>query len=243
MFGILRVDDHAGDGLRFLQAHVRRTSSAVGGLVDAGAERRALAVVRLAGADVDDVGVRRRQTAMSPIEATGCSSKIGVQRGAVVLGLPDAAGRVADVDRRRIALVDRDVVDAAAHDAGPIDRQTNALQQRIVGLVDARRQRPPAAAPAARAACPPPHQIAQRRPGTAQRRSAVPPLERLFWNRSISSSYDARASATAEANPTQSNASDTAPEFEIEVWPSSAFRSPPSARCASGRRLEVAGTP
>ena len=58
---VLRVDDDAADALGFLQPDVHELLAAVGGLVDAGAERRALAVVRLAGADVDDVRVRRRE--------------------------------------------------------------------------------------------------------------------------------------------------------------------------------------
>ncbi len=54
---ILRVHHHARDALRLLQADVLELLAAVGGLVDAAAEGRALPVVRLTGAHVDGVRV------------------------------------------------------------------------------------------------------------------------------------------------------------------------------------------
>ena len=133
--GILRVHDHLGDRLRFFQPHVLELASAVGRLVDAGAERRALTVVRFARADIDDVGVRRRD-----LDVADRRDRVLVEdrrpRRAVVDGLPDAARRVADVDDRRVALVDGDVVDASAHD-GRADRAPDEpLEQRVVRLVD-----------------------------------------------------------------------------------------------------------
>ena len=72
--------------------------------------------------------------AMSPIDETGYVVEDRRPGRAVVDGLPDAAGREADIDDRRIALDDRDVVDAAA-DVGRADsRQTNVLSS---GSVDA----------------------------------------------------------------------------------------------------------
>ena len=117
---ILRVHDDAADALRFVQPDVLEFLAAVGGLVDAGAERRALAVVRLSGPDVDDVGVRRRNR---DVADRGNRVLVEDRRpgGAVVGGLPDAAGREADIDGRRVALDDGDVVDAAAH-VGRADR-------------------------------------------------------------------------------------------------------------------------
>ena len=108
--------------------------AAVGGLVDAGAERRALTVVRLARADVDDVGVRRCQLDV----ADGGDRELVEDRrprGAVVDGLPDAAGRVADVERRGVALVDGDVVDASAHDRRADRAPDEPFEHRVVRFV------------------------------------------------------------------------------------------------------------
>ena len=57
--GILRVDDDPADVLRLAQPHVLPGLAAVGRLVDAVAPRRALAVVRFAGADPHDVRIGR----------------------------------------------------------------------------------------------------------------------------------------------------------------------------------------
>ena len=137
---ILRVDDDAADALGFLQPDVLERLAGVGRLVDAGAERRALAVVRLAGADVDDVGVGRRDR-----DVADRRDRVLVEDrrpGRAVVGrLPDAAGREADVDDRRVALDDRDVVDAAAH-VGRADRAPDeGLEDRIVRGIDRRGQR------------------------------------------------------------------------------------------------------
>jgi len=66
--GIRRIDDHAPDVLGRLEAHVRPRFSAVLRLVDAVAPRCAALIVRLAGADPDDVGIARRDRDV----ANGC---------------------------------------------------------------------------------------------------------------------------------------------------------------------------
>ena len=124
---VLGVHDHLGDRLRFFQSHVLELAAAVGRLVDAGAERRALTVVRLARADVDDVGIRRRQ-----LDVADRRDRVLVEdrrpRRAVVDGLPDAARRVADVDD-----VDGLLSSTAMSStrppmtAGPIERQAKRL--------------------------------------------------------------------------------------------------------------------
>ena len=123
---------------RVLQPHVLERLPAVGRLVDAVAERRALAVVRFARADPDDVRVL-----LADGQVADRRRRVGLEdrrpRRAVVDGLEDAARGEAEVDDRRVALDDGDVVDAAA-DVGGADRpEAEVLQQRIVGPVDGRR--------------------------------------------------------------------------------------------------------
>ena len=70
-----RIDDDAVDVPRLAQPHVAPRLAAVGRLVDAVAPRRALAVVRFAGADPDEVGIllrhrRRRRSTSAPCPGT-----------------------------------------------------------------------------------------------------------------------------------------------------------------------------
>ena len=138
--GILGMDDHAADRLGFLQPDILEGLAGVGGLVDAGAERRALAVVGLAGADVEDVGIRLRQG-----EVADRRHRLLVEERrpgrAVVDGLPQAAGRVGDVDHRRVGFIDGDVVDASAHHRRADRAPDEALEHRVVRLVDRAQRR------------------------------------------------------------------------------------------------------
>jgi hypothetical protein len=133
--GLLRINYDARDRLRLLQADVREGLSAVDRLVDAVAERRRLAVVRLARADVDDVRIGR----MDRDVADRCAA-VGLEhrreRGAVVVRLEHAARRVADVDDVRIRLGHRDIVDASAHACRSDRSKPERLQHRIGRLVD-----------------------------------------------------------------------------------------------------------
>ena len=138
--GVLRIDDDARDRLRLFQPDVGEGLAAVGRLVDAVAERRGLAVVRLAGADVDDVRVARMDGDVAD-RGGGVGVEHRLERHAVVLRLPHAADGVAKVDDVGIGLRHRDVVDAAAHARRADGAEAEAAQQRIVGLVDDRRRR------------------------------------------------------------------------------------------------------
>ena len=140
---ILRVDDDARDRLTVLEAEMGEGLAAVGCLVDAVAERRRLAVVRLPGADVDDVGISRMDRDVADRRG-GVGVEHRLERDGVVLGLPHAADRVAEINDVGIALRHLDVVDAPAH-AGRTDRsEPETLQQPIGCLVDhpRRRRRP-----------------------------------------------------------------------------------------------------
>src|ERR687897_2593669 len=55
---------------------------------------------------------------------------------AVVLRLPDAARRVAEVKSRRVALDNRDVVRASTHRNGTDGSPDEAFEQLIIGWID-----------------------------------------------------------------------------------------------------------
>ena len=144
--------------LRLGKHRARPRLAAVGRLVDAGAPRRAAHVVRLAGADPHDVGVRRRDG--DGADGSGADRVEDRRpRDAGVGRLPHAARRgggvdhAADAAARRLGVVgDRDVGDAAAHD-GRSDRPEDegADEDRIGGeRVVAARALAALAAPACR---------------------------------------------------------------------------------------------
>ena len=94
---VRRMHDDAGDALRFAQTDVRERLAAIGRLVDAVAERRALPVVRLARPDVDDVRIRLRDRDVADrVRRVGVEDRRELD--AVVRGLPDPRGGEADVD-------------------------------------------------------------------------------------------------------------------------------------------------
>ena len=111
---IARMDQNAPDVLRPLQPHVLPAPPAVGRLVDAVAPAGGLAVLRLAGADPHEVRVRLVEGDIA--DRTG---RLVVEErrpgGAVVLGLPDAAGAGGDVEDLRLRLDDGEVGDPPAH--------------------------------------------------------------------------------------------------------------------------------
>ena len=115
--GVCRVNDDAADVLRVGEPHEGPRRAAVGRFVDAVAPRRALAVVRLAGADPDDVRVGARDGDVADRRRAEVVEDRRPRRSAVHR-LPHAAGGRADVDRVGMAFVDRDVVDAPAGDGG-----------------------------------------------------------------------------------------------------------------------------
>ena len=122
-----RVHHHAADVVRLREAHVLPGLAAVERLVDAVAPGGRLAVVGLAGPRVEDLRVR------------GCDREVAdrghelvvedrLERGPVVRRLQDPARGGADVERRRVRLDDREVVDAPAHDRGADAAELEALQ-------------------------------------------------------------------------------------------------------------------
>ena len=100
--GVARIDGDRRDHLAVAQAEVLSTSSGVGGLVDAVADREIGADDAGAGADVDDVRVRRRDG-----DRADRAGRLVVEQrhpvGAVVGRAPDAAVVEADVEDVRLA--------------------------------------------------------------------------------------------------------------------------------------------
>ena len=94
--------------------------AAVNRLVDAVAPRRALAVVRLAGADPDEVGVALRHRDVADRHQS-LALELRLERRAVVDRLPHPAVRGADVEDGRVRFVHGQVGDAAGH-RGRTDR-------------------------------------------------------------------------------------------------------------------------
>src|SRR4029079_9912840 len=92
---VARVDDDAVDVLRRLEADVAVGLAAVRGLVDGVAPRRALSGARLAGADVDEIGVVLRHGDVADRHQAHVL-ELRLERGAAVDGLPHAAVRGAD---------------------------------------------------------------------------------------------------------------------------------------------------
>src|SRR6185437_354369 len=112
------IDGDPADGLRVLEAEVRPVFAAVGGSPDAVSDRRALAVVGLAGADVDDVRVVGGDADCAD-GLVGLLVEHRLPVRAAVLRLPDAAGREAGVHDHGIVVRAGDVVHAPHHDGGP----------------------------------------------------------------------------------------------------------------------------
>ena len=111
------MNHHAADVMGVGEAHVLPGLAAVGGLVNAVAPGRTLAIVGFAGADPDDRRIGRRDGDV----ADGGDAFLVEDRlpgGAIVGGFPDAAGSHADKNNIRIAFDDCEIVDAAAHDRG-----------------------------------------------------------------------------------------------------------------------------
>ena len=106
-----RVHEHASDRLRLTQANVLKRLPAVGRFVHTHAVRRALPVVGLTGADIDDVWARRRDRE--------CADGVRLvfvedwlERRAVVRGLPQPSGGKADVEDASVRRMDSDIVDS-----------------------------------------------------------------------------------------------------------------------------------
>ena len=137
---VRRVHDHARNRLGVFQADVDERLAGVGGLVHPVAERRALPVVGLARAHVEDVRVRRRHR-----QVANRRCRVGVEdlreRRAVVHGLEDSARRVPHVVGRRVRRDDGEVIDAAAHVRRPDRPPQKRLERGVGGRVNRGRRR------------------------------------------------------------------------------------------------------
>ncbi|MXV95241.1 MAG: hypothetical protein F4Z92_05090 [Gemmatimonadetes bacterium] len=109
------VDEDATDVPGGVETHVAPGVPRIRGLVDAVAPAGRLPVLRLPGADPDQVWVRLVEGDVAD-GAGGLVVKEGYPGGAVVLRLPDAAGPRCDVEDLRFRLDDGEVGDAAAHE-------------------------------------------------------------------------------------------------------------------------------
>jgi hypothetical protein len=137
---VLRMDDDARDALCLLQPHLLPRLAGVGGLVDAGAERGALAVVRFARADIHDVRIRRCDRDVAD-RRDRLLVEHGRERRPVVDGLPHATGRERDVVDVGIALDHGEVIDAPDHVGGADGSPREVLEDRIGALMDGWRRR------------------------------------------------------------------------------------------------------
>ena len=124
------MDEDASDVPAPLKPHVPPGVSTVDGLVDAVAPAGRLPVLRFAGADPDQVRVRLVEGHVAD-GARGLVVEDRRPRGAVILGLPDAARARADVEDLRLRLHHGEVGDAPAHERGP---EFAILQVRDGGL-------------------------------------------------------------------------------------------------------------
>ncbi len=112
--GVGGMNDDLADLERLLEAHVAPGLAAVGGLVDAVAVGNRVARVVLAGADPDDIAVRRRHAHVADGHR-GLVVELVLEGGAVVDGLQQAARGRGDPVSGGVGLEDGQGDDAAAH--------------------------------------------------------------------------------------------------------------------------------
>ncbi len=128
---VRRMDDDAADLLDVGQTDPRPGFAAVGRLEDAVADAEIRPVEAFAGADVDHLGMRRRDRQI----ADRAGRRVVEDRppgAAVVVGLPDAA--VVDADEEDVRL--RRDADAADRAAGPKRADQSILEALIGGRID-----------------------------------------------------------------------------------------------------------
>ncbi len=112
--GVLRMDDDSANLIRSRQALVLPRFSAIGGEVDAIAIGDGVARVGFAGADPDDVAIRRCDSD-GPDRNGFLPIKLMLERGAVVDRLEQPARCRGDVPGARVGFKDRESGDASAH--------------------------------------------------------------------------------------------------------------------------------
>src|SRR5205823_3272181 len=129
-----RVDHNASDRLCVVESEMMPRFAAIGGAPNAVADRGTLAVVGLAGSDVDNIRVGGRDADCAD-RFVGHVVELRLPVVAAVGGLPKAAGSEGDVDGHRILLGARNVVDATHHGGGADGAELEAAQQRVGGDV------------------------------------------------------------------------------------------------------------
>src|SRR5262245_7043514 len=110
--GVLRVDDDARDLVRLRETDVRPVLAGIDGFVHAVADRRVVARILLAGADVYDVRIARRDRDGAD-RGDRLLVEDGLEGGAAVRGLDDAAVGTGDVVDVAVARHTYDHGDAA----------------------------------------------------------------------------------------------------------------------------------
>src|SRR5439155_810422 len=105
-------------------------SAAVGGLVDAAAPRRALAVVLFTGASPDDPRVAGENGEVAE-GVVRLAVEDRLPERALIGGLPDAARRGGDIYGRRIFGVDFHIVDSATGGGGTDRSEVERVERRL----------------------------------------------------------------------------------------------------------------
>ena len=111
------IENNAIDVLGVLESHIGKRLAAIGGLPHAVAPAGGLAIVRLTGADPNDVRVGLRHGDVADAEQSAILKQWREGR-AITGGLPHATVRGSDIPNRRIRLVDGKIGDASRHDGG-----------------------------------------------------------------------------------------------------------------------------
>ena len=111
------------DVLGVPEPHVLPGLAAVERAIDAVAPRRTLPIVWLAGANPNDVGIRRRYADVAD-RSRSLLVEDRIEGRAGVSSLPHAAGCGSDIESGCVAFDDSEVVDASAHDQPARSRAT-----------------------------------------------------------------------------------------------------------------------
>ena len=111
------MHDNTPNMLRLLEADLGKGGATIGGLVHPVAPARALAVVGLTGADIEDI-----RMALTHREVTNASGfkvlKNGLESRSIIDGFEDATGCRRDVVGVRVCVDNSEVIDTATHDCG-----------------------------------------------------------------------------------------------------------------------------
>ena len=124
---VVRVDDDAVDRARIRQPHMLERRAAVSRFVHAAAERTRLPVVRLAGAEPDEIRIALRHGHVADGNQAFVLELRLVDR-AVARRLPQSAVRCRDVVDRGIRLVHGEIRDAPRHGGGSDRPEVESLE-------------------------------------------------------------------------------------------------------------------